>query len=261
MASHADLAERYKRLRAVSLKLNKVLPRFASKDAIEHAARKLGLWHKGTVVLGKEDDVCVLMDYVIYDCYEDGVNAVDRYVADRPPPPGSDKETVLRAKQQAFYAVAQVEEVLEGLGVRVYDLLSGRRLLLADIGFSRTAVEGVVLAARLIPFEEFAMTSGAPLPLDGDAAVKVVSDVVGRILRDGPETFTNLGKQQKADVTAEIIRIALEADASASVEYADVDEPGTYAATTPVTSASPRVARNAPCPCGSGKKYKKCCGG
>jgi uncharacterized protein len=23
---------------------------------------------------------------------------------------------------------------------------------------------------------------------------------------------------------------------------------------------SPKVGRNAPCPCGSGKKYKKCCG-
>jgi len=39
--------------------------------------------------------------------------------------------------------------------------------------------------------------------------------------------------------------------------------------TTPITSASNReaaptskkVGRNDPCPCGSGKKYKKCCGG
>jgi hypothetical protein len=28
----------------------------------------------------------------------------------------------------------------------------------------------------------------------------------------------------------------------------------------PPASATPRVGRNAPCPCGSGKKYKKCCG-
>ncbi|WP_280549637.1 PBPRA1643 family SWIM/SEC-C metal-binding motif protein [Halomonas sp. 11-S5] len=26
-------------------------------------------------------------------------------------------------------------------------------------------------------------------------------------------------------------------------------------------SVSEKVGRNAPCPCGSGKKYKKCCGG
>jgi len=28
---------------------------------------------------------------------------------------------------------------------------------------------------------------------------------------------------------------------------------------SPVQRSSPRVGRNAPCPCGSGKKYKKCC--
>ncbi|MES2118434.1 MAG: UPF0149 family protein [Pseudomonadota bacterium] len=34
---------------------------------------------------------------------------------------------------------------------------------------------------------------------------------------------------------------------------------GTGAA-RPVQRATPKVGRNAPCPCGSGKKYKKCCG-
>ncbi len=29
---------------------------------------------------------------------------------------------------------------------------------------------------------------------------------------------------------------------------------------TPITRESPKVGRNDPCPCGSGKKYKKCCG-
>jgi len=28
----------------------------------------------------------------------------------------------------------------------------------------------------------------------------------------------------------------------------------------PVASTGPKVGRNDPCPCGSGKKYKKCCG-
>lgn len=31
-------------------------------------------------------------------------------------------------------------------------------------------------------------------------------------------------------------------------------------ATAPVKRAQPKVGRNEPCPCGSGKKYKKCCG-
>ena len=34
----------------------------------------------------------------------------------------------------------------------------------------------------------------------------------------------------------------------------------TTAATEPYR-APPKVGRNEPCPCGSGKKFKKCCGG
>lgn len=34
-------------------------------------------------------------------------------------------------------------------------------------------------------------------------------------------------------------------------DYVEVAEP---------YRAPPKVGRNAPCPCGSGKKYKKCCG-
>lgn len=30
--------------------------------------------------------------------------------------------------------------------------------------------------------------------------------------------------------------------------------------TKPVVNGGPKIGRNAPCPCGSGKKYKKCCG-
>ncbi|MCL2193529.1 MAG: SEC-C metal-binding domain-containing protein, partial [Treponema sp.] len=29
---------------------------------------------------------------------------------------------------------------------------------------------------------------------------------------------------------------------------------------TPFVRESPKIGRNVPCPCGSGKKYKKCCG-
>lgn len=38
--------------------------------------------------------------------------------------------------------------------------------------------------------------------------------------------------------------------------YADGEIPET----TPFTRATPKVGRNEPCPCGSGKKFKKCCG-
>ena len=37
-------------------------------------------------------------------------------------------------------------------------------------------------------------------------------------------------------------------------------EDGELVGETPTRRESPKVGRNDPCPCGSGKKYKKCCG-
>ncbi len=33
-----------------------------------------------------------------------------------------------------------------------------------------------------------------------------------------------------------------------------------HQALRPLTREAPKVGRNDPCPCGSGKKFKKCCG-
>jgi preprotein translocase subunit SecA len=37
-------------------------------------------------------------------------------------------------------------------------------------------------------------------------------------------------------------------------------ENGEYAIDLPARRSGPKVGRNEPCPCGSGKKYKNCCG-
>lgn len=51
----------------------------------------------------------------------------------------------------------------------------------------------------------------------------------------------------------EVSRFVLEPD---GWKFAD----GELVGETPVTRDGPKVGRNDPCPCGSGKKYKKCCG-
>jgi SEC-C motif-containing protein len=37
-------------------------------------------------------------------------------------------------------------------------------------------------------------------------------------------------------------------------------EDGNFVSEKPIVREDPKVGRNDPCPCGSGKKYKKCCG-
>jgi len=39
-----------------------------------------------------------------------------------------------------------------------------------------------------------------------------------------------------------------------------MESPSSEWATVPIRRTAPKVGRNEPCPCGSGKKFKKCCG-
>jgi len=47
----------------------------------------------------------------------------------------------------------------------------------------------------------------------------------------------------------------MEGSLSAQPDLRDLSPP------MPIVEQSPKIGRNAPCPCGSGRKYKKCCGG
>ncbi|MHC4574224.1 MAG: SEC-C metal-binding domain-containing protein [Planctomycetota bacterium] len=71
------------------------------------------------------------------------------------------------------------------------------------------------------------------------------------------EKCRDFRSEQKADLTASIIRLCLEADASSRIAYEGAEGNPEI---IPFPAGNSRVGRNAPCPCGSGKKYKKCCG-
>jgi uncharacterized protein YecA (UPF0149 family) len=40
----------------------------------------------------------------------------------------------------------------------------------------------------------------------------------------------------------------------------DLEDEGPRQPDMTIVNTAPKVGRNEPCPCGSGKKYKKCCG-
>lgn len=50
-------------------------------------------------------------------------------------------------------------------------------------------------------------------------------------------------------------------EAAPEVKYDFYFDPAQVPKTRPIERAMPKAGRNDPCPCGSGKKYKKCCYG
>lgn len=94
------------------------------------------------------------------------------------------------------------------------------------------------------------------------AAVFNVEDVRRAYAGDARHRSSQLGKDPWRFYTPEAIgkrqeRWAREADEGD--EMADTTDEALVPVTEPYVRESPRVGRNDPCPCGSGRKFKKCC--
>jgi preprotein translocase subunit SecA len=81
---------------------------------------------------------------------------------------------------------------------------------------------------------------------------------------EGYEIFENMVNSLREDVIRYIFRVQV-IERHAAVKGKEVtggDNPNAAPAGKPATvrKDGPKVGRNDPCPCGSGKKYKKCCG-
>ncbi len=133
--------------------------------------------------------------------------------------------------------------------------------------------EGNALAGRdaiaaLEPWAEGFVNALTAFPalhdrLGGD---DVEPDTLGAILRhlpvdpDDPSEESRVFAEEEADFERDYpladLDEAIEALVAAVLDIADVTRPR-----RPVERATPKVGRNDPCPCGSGRKYKHCHGG
>lgn len=250
-ADRKEILSRYKQSRQVSKNLNSKLVASLSRDVLFEGARKLGMLQGKTLIFDSEDQTSVLMDYCIYDVRRNGCNAVDQYLISSPPDSESEELNCLRSMQRAIYSLFVVESVERGLGVTVRDLRTNDINLVVDIGFGSCAQPGLVIASRLLFHDGFFATGGAALPI-GIVPTGQRDHVTKRLLAG---VVPN-----KAGYTdpSPLIRACLKQDASSHVQY---QEPGEEVDVGRLRTSShpPKIGRNVPCPCGSGKKYKHCC--
>jgi hypothetical protein len=260
MTIHAEVLPTYRRVRQVGVQLNHKLVASLNKEIIETAGKRLGIFKNGTLVFDSEDEVSVLMDYAIHNMRVDGQNAVERYL-DKSPPPDSAEMAFLKTLLEAYYSIFQVVKSEPGVGVSVRDLL--RRdddTFIADVGFSFSAPKNNVLATRVIPLEEprIFMTGGAALPVSS-ATLSRIMNSLNRTFGEAT-VYTRLTRDQESDLAAMMIRICLESGMSSYIDYgSDAEEPSRSKRSIDPREVR-RANRNDPCPCGSGRKFKACCG-
>jgi preprotein translocase subunit SecA len=83
--------------------------------------------------------------------------------------------------------------------------------------------------------------------------------------REGFDMFADMVERVKAETVSSLLRLQIQREADVEA-FAPEEDPaisysgGEEAAPQPVQRKGGKVGRNDPCPCGSGKKYKKCCG-
>jgi hypothetical protein len=222
MARRPALLAHYRRLRQAQRGLHTALFKGLPKDVLEEGGTDLGLLEGNHLILGDEAEMAIFMDYCIYSVRRDGRNAVERFLAESPPGPNSEEAALLQAMCGARYSLFVVERILPDRGVELRDLLLQEPVSLVDLGLSRTASEGLVLASRIIAPPGLAMTTGASLPVDPATREEVVERLGSRFGATTVAGFSRLSPQDSAELAAIIIRSCLAAGASSQVTEVDV---------------------------------------
>jgi hypothetical protein len=165
--------------------------------------------------------------------------------------------------QHATYVLVVVLRVEPGVGCQIRNLYTGETLLLADIGFSKTAQPGTLMATRLLNFGGFVATSGAALPLG----------ILKNDELDEWQRKISAGANDDGADPASLIRGCLQRGASSRVRYetpnanrrSDVGGDSQPAWTSAQRSRAlaqrheSKTVTNRRCRCGSGKMFKNCC--
>ncbi len=223
MSQHADLLARYKHLRQVGLELNTRLGETVSRGVPDEGGKKLGILKRGVLTLDTEDEIAVLMDFCLHDVRRRGANAIDRYLAKSSPDADPDELVLLGALRQARFSLLAVEAAEPGVGVRARDLFRDQPLFLVDVGLSRTAAAGLVLAARVMAPDGIGMTTGAALPV-GVLSPAERDRLLGRLRDRFPGLdFAGLSPKEAGEVAASVLRTCLRNGAAEWIAYV---EPG-----------------------------------
>jgi hypothetical protein len=150
-------------LEAVRRDLHARLLRTISTAGLERAALELGF---------DEQDRRHVEDFAIYEVRELGLTAAERLLQHHDLDPLS--RTVLEAMVRARFVILEIDEVVDGTGVRGRDMLAETACFVADAQLSRTVSVGDLLATRLLTFDDFSLTTGAELRFDRSLAPTIL---------------------------------------------------------------------------------------
>ncbi len=129
-----------------------------------------------------------------------------------------------------------------------------RATTLEDLDVLRAALERDAPVEELVGTGVRYMRSVADRPAAGGTVGKSISSIV--VPRDGSVTVAGFHPHEALDFIPGVNTVVLRPEGGAAFKNVKIRR----VAATGDTRIVPRVGRNKPCPCGSGKKYKTCHG-
>lgn len=255
--------KRYRAIRQALSNLQNAAVRAIPNEVFETAGRQLGMLEGNDIYLNTRDESAVLVDHCIYDIRRDGMNVIEKYCEEHPPPAGTDEELLVEPIKAARYTLLSIRGRVAGKGVDAWDEFREESVFLTDESFSWTVTEPLALAIRLVHVEGYTISTGAALPLTSDEVPLMMQCIKAAFPGKPIRELAEHSSENHSELATLIIWIALQTGASSWISYLN---PGTPAARavkrmpTRPQQLQPRILPNAPCYCGSGRKFKNCCG-
>jgi hypothetical protein len=175
MSARQETIDRYRHLRTLTNQHLGGALKHVSKTAIKEAARRIGLWSAGKLVLDSPDELNLVFDVAVFDTRTGQSRALDRYARAHPPAAGSDEAVVLDALQHCRFRIIRVLRRHAIAGLVVLDTATQEDLWLMDEGFERTAGTGMGLGTRLLRVNGFHMTTGAAVPVTAAVLTETIA--------------------------------------------------------------------------------------
>ncbi|MGZ8218052.1 hypothetical protein [Methylomagnum sp.] len=221
----ADLLDRYKQFREASRNLNVTLAKQLPKVAAPECGKKLGIFKAGTLILNNDDEIAILYDYAFHYYRRAGKSVIDRYLEATPPVPESIEAKIFQAMLKSYYSLFRVEQIKPRQGAVLRDLLTGTTLDLMNISLSDTGNPGIILAGRILPFADFAMSSGTMIPVPEFVYEEKITSVMQKFPSDKERSAHPLfSAAQEAAFVAQIIRAVLREGGEDNVFYTDIED-------------------------------------
>lgn len=214
--------ERYKQCRALGRRYNLTLIKLLPPPALPECAKKLGLYKAGTLILNQDDEIAIAYDYCLHHYRRAGKTVIDRALETSPPAPGTLEAAYLQTMVQARFSLFRVMDIRPHRGARLLDLVTQEPVDLLDIGLSSTGLPDMIVAGRLLCFEDFTMSSGTLIPIPGPVFESRIQPVIRKFLPGDTAARPRPSPAQQAAFEAQILRIALHAGEDTSF-FTDIE--------------------------------------